>query len=209
MDIVKSWSTLQGLRRQVRERFPDWWRLPVRKKHWDVIFDEVADGQRVLDVGWGRKALDVLKARLPGLAYKSMNVDRAQAHDYYSLDDVREKFQAVFLFEVIEHLTFEEGVGLVQKLHGVLEPGGKLLLTTPNVCHPHRFFDPTHKTAYRHDDLGALLMAAGFEVMRVCRLYNASFFPRLFRLYIGVWLHRYLSVDFAKSIMVVAKSTDK
>ena len=65
MDIVKSWSTLQGLRRQVRERFPDWWRLPVRKKHWDVIFDEVSDGQRVLDVGGGRKALDVLKARLP------------------------------------------------------------------------------------------------------------------------------------------------
>ncbi|MBM4044398.1 MAG: class I SAM-dependent methyltransferase, partial [Planctomycetes bacterium] len=192
-DITTSWSTLQGLRRQVRERFPDCWSLPVRKKHWDVIFDEVADGQRVLDVGGDRKALDALKARLPGLTYKSMNVDRAQPHDYYSLDDVHEKFQAIFLFEVIEHLAFEEGVSLIQKLHGLLEPGGKLLLTTPNVCHPHRFFDPTHKTAYRHDDLGALLMASGFEVTRVFRLYNASFFPRLFRLYVGVWLHRYLS----------------
>ena len=148
--------------------------------------------------------LDFLSSAL-GINYKSMDVDRKQFHDYHSLDEIEESFDAILLFEVIEHLDLEEGIELIRKIYSLLTPGGKLFLTTPNLYHPHRYWDCHHKTPYRYDELGGLLSATGFIPRHIYRIYNDAFLRRLFRIYFAAPLHRYLNVDFAPSILMVAQ----
>jgi 2-polyprenyl-3-methyl-5-hydroxy-6-metoxy-1,4-benzoquinol methylase len=139
-----------------------------------------------------------------------MDIDREQSHDFYSLEEVQEPFDVVFLFEVIEHLSLEEGVQLIKRIHDVLNEKGRLILTTPNVFNPSRFWrDATHRVAYCYDELGGLLLAHGFEIQAMYRTYNDAFHRYLFRIYVMAPLHRYLGIDFAKSILVIAEKKSK
>ncbi|MCX8118177.1 MAG: class I SAM-dependent methyltransferase [Desulfobacterota bacterium] len=164
------------------------------------------DGDRVLDIGASDRALERrLKKHFPKLLYKSMDVDRDQFHDYYDLEEIQETFDAVFLFEVIEHLPLEEGIKMLGKIYELLKEGGRLILTTPNTFNPGRYWrDATHKQPYCYDELGGILMSRGFEIKEMYRTYSDAFHRYLFRKYVMAPLHRYLGVDFAKSILIVA-----
>ena len=135
-----------------------------------------------------------------------MDIDREQVHDFYTLDEIQESFDVVFLFEVIEHLDLKEGIRLLKRIHGLLNPGGRLILTTPNVFNPNRYWrDATHRVAYCYDELAGLLMAHRFQIRAMYRTYSDAFFRYLFRVYVMAPLHRYLGIDFAKSILIVAE----
>ena len=135
-----------------------------------------------------------------------MDIDREQFHDFYSLEEIQESFNVVFLFEVIEHVDLEEGVQLLKRVYSLLKDGGRLILTTPNVFSPSRFWrDATHKVAYCYDELGGLLLAQGFQIKVMYRTYNDAFHRYLIRLYVMAPLHRYLGIDFAKSVLVIAE----
>lgn len=208
--LKTSWSTLYKTRREIQRKFPDFWDLTVRKKHLDVVMEETRDGDSVLDIGSSTRELrhrliDICGRRI---SYKSMDIDRETKQDYYSLEEIREKFHVVFLFEVIEHLTFEDGIHLLHAIRDLLLPRGKLILTTPNSFHPNRYWEYSHKVSYRYDEIGGILISLGFRVKSIFRIYNDAFFRRLFRLWIAAPLHKYLCVDFAKSILVVAEKTD-
>ena len=138
-----------------------------------------------------------------------MDIDREQFHDFYSLEEIRESFDVVFLFEVIEHLDLEEGDSSFCKGFMTFSiPGGRLILTTPNVFNPSRYWrDATHKVAYCYDELGGLLMSHRFEIRAMYRTYSDAFLRYLFRVYVMAPLHRYLGIDFAKSILVVAEKS--
>jgi hypothetical protein len=41
-------------------------------------------------------------------------------------------------------------------------------------------------------------------VKEIFRIYNDAFFRRLFRIWVAAPLHKYLCVDYAKSILLVA-----
>jgi SAM-dependent methyltransferase len=167
----------------------------------------IQDGEKVLDIGASHRDLqERLKRHFPKLIYKSMDIDREQLHDFYSLEEIQESFDVIFLFEVIEHLNFEEGVQLLKKSYDLLNGEGRLILTTPNIFNPSRFWrDATHKVAYCYDELGGLLLAQGFQIKMTYRTYNDAYHRYLFRLYVTAPLHRYLGIDFAKSILVVAE----
>lgn len=201
-----SWSTLYRTRREIQRNFPDFWDLGIRKKHTDVILEEIRDGDAILDIGSSSRKLRQFLIEQCGrkVTYKSMDIDRETQQDYYSLDEIREKFNIVFLFEVIEHLTFEDGLQLLESIHDLLLPGGKLVLTTPNAFHPNRYWEYSHKVSYRYDEIGGILISLGFTVTKIFRIYNDAFLRRVFRIWVAAPLHKYLSVDFAKSILVVA-----
>jgi SAM-dependent methyltransferase len=42
-------------------------------------------------------------------------------------------FQYVFSEHVIEHLTYDEGIGMLKEVHRVLSPGGKVRIATPDL----------------------------------------------------------------------------
>jgi SAM-dependent methyltransferase len=207
MDKGISWSKLFDYRDKIHQNYPEVWNLKILRKRFPLMLKNIRDGEKILDVGASNRDLEGrLKRRYPNLIYKSMDVDREQVHDFYSLEDIRETFDVVFLFEVIEHLELEEGLKVIEKVYGLLNGGGRLILTTPNVFNPSRFWrDATHKVAYCYDELGGLLLAQGFRINGMYRTYNEAFHRYFFRLYVMAPLHRYLGIDFAKSILVIAE----
>jgi len=207
MNEAVSWSKLFTYRDQIHGRYPEIWDLKILRKRFPLMLENIRDGEKILDIGASNRNLEErLKRHYPNLIYKSMDVDREQVHDFYSLEEIQETFDVVFLFEVIEHLELEEGLNVLEKVYGLLHGGGRLILTTPNVFNPSRFWrDATHKVAYCYDELGGLLLAQGFQIRAMYRTYSDAFHRYLFRLYIMAPLHRYLGVDFAKSILVIAE----
>ena len=78
-------------------------------------------------------------------------------------------------FHVAEHLDFATLYTLVAEAWRVLEPGGALLLETPNPENPlvgsHTFYhDPTHRNPLTPSALWFLLGYHGFEQLDVLRL---------------------------------------
>jgi 2-polyprenyl-3-methyl-5-hydroxy-6-metoxy-1,4-benzoquinol methylase len=93
-----------------------------------------------------------------------MDVDRQKFHDFYNLDEINETFDMVFLFEVIEHLSLYEGIEVLRKIYTILNPRGRLILTTPNIFNPGRFLrDVSHRTAYCYDELGGASPCPGIS----------------------------------------------
>ena len=207
MNEAVSWSKLFTYRDEIHGRYPEIWDLKILRKRFPLMLENIRDGEKILDIGASNRNLEErLKRHYPNLIYKSMDVDRGQVHDFYSLEEIQETFDVVFLFEVIEHLELEEGLNVLEKVYGLLHGGGRLILTTPNVFNPSRFWrDATHKVAYCYDELGGLLLAQGFQIKAMYRTYSDAFHRYLFRLYVMAPLHRYLGVDFAKSILVIAE----
>jgi 2-polyprenyl-3-methyl-5-hydroxy-6-metoxy-1,4-benzoquinol methylase len=135
-----------------------------------------------------------------------MDIDRGFPHDYYSLDEINEQFDLITLLEVIEHLELEAGVEMLGRLMELLVQGGKLIISTPNIFHPNRFWqNVTHKVAYSYEELGGIVLSKGFDVVGIYRTFNASFLKYLLRIILFYPLHRILNVDFAKSIVILAQ----
>lgn len=201
-----SWRAFYRQRQMVRKKYQDVFRLPVRKRPSDIIFENLRHGMRVLDVGASTRSLcEKMQERVPSIVYKSMDIDRTQEHDYYSLDEIGDRFDLITLIEVIEHLEFDQGLQMLRDLRGLLNPGGKIVITTPNLHHPSRYWcDCDHRTPYEYQNLGAVLLEAGFGLDGMYRTYNDQLFRRFFRLYVARPLHRYLDVDFADTIVAVA-----
>lgn len=204
--VLSSWSLLYAARRKLLKRYRTVWNIPIKNKHTQVLLEELAPGASVLEIGSSHRHLEsFLKSHFEGLGYKSMDIDRETRHDYYDLDEIDETFDAGLLFEVIEHMPYAEGVRLLARIYELLRPGGKLIMTTPNVAHPtHYYRDPTHMTPYSHEGLGGVLVALGFDVLRMYRIYNAPLVQKVFRKYVASFVHRYLGIDFTHSLLVVA-----
>lgn len=165
------------------------------------------NGMTVLDVGAGMRNVEGEIVRLGlGCAYKSMDVDRGNRHDYYDLEAIEEQFDAIMMFEVIEHMPLQEGLDMLKRLYTLTKEKGLIVLSTPNIWNPGRYMrDATHRTFYGYDELCGLLNIAGFEVKDVYRSYNDAFHRYLFKVYVFGWLFRFLGIDYAYSIFVVGE----
>ena len=201
-----SWSRLYEKRREVEARFGRIWSLSVRRRYLDLVLENCQNGQTYLEIGAGQRRLaQHLIEYVPESVYKSMDVDARQTHDYYSLEDIEETFDRIFMFEVIEHLPMAEGLDMLRRLHELLNDGGKLLMTTPNIWFPPAYLrDATHRTPYAYDELGALVTTAGFEVDTIVRLYNDPIHRKICHRFLFYGIHRLLGIDFSRQIMLVA-----
>jgi len=205
--VSLSWSNIFRNRTGIHKIYPDIWDLKIVRKRLPFILKYIKDGDKILDIGASSRDLEMrIKKYRPQIVYKSMDIDREVVHDYYALDDVKEPFDVVFLFEVIEHLDLEEGLNMFKKIHLILKEGGYLILSTPNTFNPGRFWrDATHRVAYCYDELGGILLGQSFKIKGMYRTYNDAFHRYLFRVYVMSSLYRYLGIDFAKSILIVAE----
>lgn len=203
---MDSWSDLYRFRQEIKRCYPTIWSVPLVKKELDCLIPIVANDGRVLEIGAGdRRFGKRLQALKPGIEYRSFDIDRNTEQDYYSLADVEGDFDCIFAFELIEHLDLESGLELLRATRRFLRPEGHLLLGTPNLYHPHRYWgDVTHKTPYKYEELGGLLLMAGFGKPRIYRRYNDAWLRRWFRMYVGIHLHRYLDIDFADTVLIEA-----
>ncbi len=206
-NISGEWSKLFAYRDKIHKRYRDIWDVPLVKKRSHLLRRYLKNGMTVLDVGAGAKGM---KSEIAGLGisvtYKSMDIDRGNEHDYYDTADIKEKFDAVIMFEVIEHMGLEEGLELLKNLHKVVKDKGILICSTPNIFNPSRYMrDSTHRTFYGYDELCGLFNLAGFGIKDVFRSFNDAFHRYILKVYILGFLFRILTLDYALSVFVVGE----
>ena len=206
-NVQAEWSGLFSNRDRIHKRFPEVWDIPLIKKRSHLIKGILRDGMNLLDIGAGMKGM---KAEIENLgikiSYKSMDVDKTNVHDYYDVNAIQEKFDAILMFEVIEHMSLQNGLDLLKKLHAITNDRGIIILSTPNIFNPARYMrDATHQTFYAYDELCGLLNIAGFGIKDVYRSYNDAFHRYLLKVYVFGWLFRFLGIDYAYSIFVVGE----
>jgi SAM-dependent methyltransferase len=205
------WSERFSWREKVHHQFPEVWGLKIVRKRIAYIAGYLRDGESVLDVGASDRGLEKrLKAVRPRMRYKSMDVDPSYTHDYASLEEIKETFDLILLFEVIEHVDLKTGGEMVKRFYRLLNPGGRVILSTPNIYTPARYWRGVdHVTAYHYEELGAVFLSEGFEIVDIRRVYNDTVLNYLMKVYVFAPLFHFLGIDFTKSILLVAQKRPK
>jgi len=208
-----SWSSLFQHRKQAARRLGSIYELPLAKRLRDVLLREIG-AQRantehpltVLELGAGaRKMSQYIGQRFDDVEYQSLDIDPLGQHEYRDWRDVHRSFDLIFAFEVIEHLPVDAIPGWLLQIAEHLEPGGQLLLSTPNTYYPPAFLrDVTHRTPLCYDELAGLVAASGLAVDQVVRIYHDPLPRRVLRQYLLGWLFRAIGLDFAHQIALVA-----
>jgi SAM-dependent methyltransferase len=204
MALNINWSSLYAARNEIKTSFPSIWKLPLVKKEMSLIQRLLKPKIKVLEIGAGDRRMEKkIKKIYSCIIYKSFDIDKATYQDFYDLKEIQGNFDLIFGFELIEHLTPHEGLQMITTLRNHLNSDGSLVLGTPNLYHPHRYFgDLTHITPYKYEELGALMILGGYKVIGFYRQFNDAFLPRILRLYFFSWLHKWLDIDFASTILV-------
>jgi SAM-dependent methyltransferase len=150
-------------------------RLHLSYRAWlRLVTAELASCESVLDVGCGKRSP---LAAVPG-DYRSVGVDAhapslaasrsAGLHDDYLEQDVRNidvpdrSFDAVAMFDLIEHLDREEGVELLRRAERIARR--VVVLTTPNGFVDQDGYDGNELQRHRSGWTVADLERQGFEV---------------------------------------------
>lgn len=185
------WSSLScTIWKRIHSENADPFELPeiVRKCVYearDRLFSGLVQGKEVLELGCGygynafllsKRAKFVLGVDIDEAAitmarrrYEGVENLGFLLEDCFAFLDRTERtgrtYDAVFLFEFIEHVNgFEQGL-LLSKIHSILRPDGKLVLSTPNGTFvPFYRRNPYHARELSPKDLLSLLVERGFEV---------------------------------------------
>lgn len=76
----------------------------------------------------------------------------------------------VVAFDLIEHFTRDEIIGLVDEVRRVLKANGRWIIHTPNAESPFgarmRYWDFTHELAFTRTSMAQLLHSSGFSAVR-------------------------------------------
>ena len=201
------WGEQFQWREKVHQRFPELWDLKIVRKRLPFVLKYLKDGEGVLEIGAFDRSLESrLKQFRPQILYKSLDIDPTYRHDYTSLEQVHEKFDLVLLFELIEHLDWESGREMVARIFDILKPGGRVILTTPNIYTPGQYWkDVSHRTPYHYEELGGLFLSQRFESIELFRFFNDPFLRYAIKVYLFSPVFRFLRIDFTKSILLLAR----
>jgi SAM-dependent methyltransferase len=174
-----------------------------------AIYGQTKQANRLLDYGAGDKRLKgkFLAAGFKG-RYETLDLSAEDKHEYSSISEIKGKFDAILCLEVIEHMSLNDYVDLMDEFGKLLEPGGSLVIGTPNpLCVvPMWAGDPGHVQQYPIADLAADFVVRGYEVKAFRVRYGAwpKGLPAL-RFFVMRVLCYFLSVDYAHGIVVIGK----
>ena len=177
-----------------------------------IIFDRTKNAPRILDFGAGDNRLKrkFVAAGFQG-SYETLDLGDSTDHTYSSLSQVKEKFDAIICLEVIEHMSLNDYVDLMDEFGRLLNPGGVVVISTPNaLCIvPMWSLDTGHIQQYPLADLAADFVVRGFDV-EAFRVWQGPWpkgIRKRMRLFVMRGLCYLLSVDYAHGILVIGKKT--
>lgn len=165
-------------------------------------------GGRVLDFGCGAKK--PLQAWL-GLDDNHYFTCDSDPGGNFSFSDPRsipdnEMFDIITANQVLEHLTFDDGIAVVKELARHLKPGGIFQIGVPNQSHPTRYLSsPVHVTPWNYLNLCAVIEMAGLDPA-VVRRHNKFPPPNIIMRPLINYLCRTFRIDWADAIYVVGKT---
>lgn len=172
--------------------------LEMSKYFWSLLHNKIpADRDSyILDVGCGFGfALQALRNagyhNISGLETSAQQANIAQAAGF-SVEVVRDTtewlrkktsfFDAILLFDVLEHVPVTKQVLLLQSIKASLKQGGKILVQVPNasalLAMRWRYSDFTHYSSYTEHSLFFALANAGFTEIHIGNDKGIGRFPR-------------------------------
>jgi SAM-dependent methyltransferase len=174
-----------------------------------AIFNHTKEANRLLDFGAGDKRLkDKFQAAGFQGRYETLDMSLEDAHEYSSISQITGRFDAILCLEVIEHMSLNDYVDLMDEFDKLLNPDGTLIIGTPNpLCVvPMWAGDPGHVQQYPLADLAADFVVRGYSVEAFRVRYGAwpKGIPKLRFLAMRVLCYL-LSVDYAHGIVVIGK----
>lgn len=123
------WGEKVRWREKVHQQYPEIWDLRIVRKRLPFILKYLKDGEAILEIGaYDRGLGGRIKKYYPHILYKSLDIDPSYQHDYTSIEEVKEEFDMVLLFEVIEHLDWESGGEMIAIIFDIFKPGGRVIL---------------------------------------------------------------------------------
>jgi hypothetical protein len=204
-----SWHDVKKRREEVKNAYPSIFTIPVMYCTKKELICNVTKNMkgRVLDIGAAdRFVQDICTQAGNGIDYRSMDVDKTGFHDYYSLDAIQETFDAIFLLDVLEHVSLSEGRMLLSRCKGMLNLEGRIFVTVPNNNHPTAFGgDCTHLTSYRFHEVGGVLLSAGFKELQIFRISAKKRLRHRLLAFLLSPVLKFLDMDFATGILLIAK----
>ena len=165
-----------------------------------------AKNSSLLEIGAGIRAL---AERMRGCwnEFDDRSRDITFGHDFTHSFITVGFYDIICVFEVIKQLTLQEAAEMLIKLRAHLKPGGLLILTTPNTFYPPAYLrDATHVTPFCFDELAGLVSLAGYQVQFIYRLFHDSLLKKCVKRFLMYSLFRVLGIDYAKQVLVVAKT---
>jgi hypothetical protein len=176
-----------------------------------VYFEAVRSAPSLLDVGAGDlRIMRKLQAAGYRGEYHTQDVGSEGTYTYGDLADVKRKYDAILCLDVLEHLPLHAGLEMVRAMIALLEPGGALVIQTPNAAYlpDPRSWDMTHLHVYNAADLWAYLTCEGLsaEVYRVALRDEHPGPIVAMRLAITDYVKKkILGCDFANNIAAIAR----
>ncbi len=188
-----------------------WWPTNRLCEIEQICFEAVRDAASILDIGAGDLRMKE-KFRAEGFKgnYDTQDIGSEFSYTYERLDDIKTRYAAVLCLDVIEHLSLNEGLALLDKLTSILEPRGILVVQTPNArcIRSPLAWDVTHLHLYNAGDLWAYLTAAGLDTVgyRVVFRGNRSSPGSWLRRTLGAFvITRLLGCDYADNVVVIGR----
>ena len=202
-----SWQKLLAARRRAGERWPSPFGMPLVHRPTDVLYAKLTGTERVLDVGAGDATRrERIRAKFPGVVYVSVDPDPEAKADHRSVGDAPGSFDGAILFEVLEHLRPEVGIAVLEAVRRKVRPGGRVFVSVPATHTPGRFLrDCTHITPWAHDELGAAVLLAGFELEALHRTYPGTAVGRFLRRFVLGPIGHVWGVDYAHSVVATGR----
>jgi len=176
-----------------------------------IIFERTKNSSRILDFGAGdnRFKRKFVAAGFRG-SYETLDFADSEDHNYSSLSQIKGKFDAIFCLEVIEHMSLNDYVDLMDEFGKLVNPGGFVVISTPNpLCVvPMWSLDTGHIQQYPIADLAADFVVRGFQV-EAFRIWHGPWpkgIRKRMRLFAMRGLCYLMSVDYAHCFALIGKS---
>jgi len=163
-------------------------RLDVYAPHLDSI-PERSDARCAVDLGCGRgeflellqskgfeaRGVDLNELMVESCIERGLDAVQGDAIAYLRSADAA-SLDVISAFHVVEHITFDQLVDLLDSARRALRTGGRLILETPNpenliVGACNFYYDPTHRNPIPPATLQFLARARGFGRTEVLRLH--------------------------------------
>lgn len=171
------------------------------------------NGQSILDLGCGdgRFCYELKKenVKIKGIDYSKQALNFAEAFNpeiNFKLADVgdlseKEKFDAIVMIEVLEHIKPEEVKKVLQKIKARINKNGKLIITVPSKKMPQ---PKKHYQHFTEESIQDLLKE--YFVIKKITGYGKSGFKR--KIFYGLRLLGLMSFPLRKKIKIIDKGVD-
>lgn len=120
--------------------------------------------------------LDIDKSQIEIAKKEGLDVYLSDAIEW--LQNTEEKFDVIYFFDVMEHISKEKQLTFLRLIHEHLNESGMIALSVPNALSPtamfFRYIDFTHTVSYTEITLKFLLCNSGFKHMQVRPQQNES-----------------------------------